>query len=190
VLTCAGPRELSINHADAVPQLYASTSRCAKAPFYGATGADHNVSIFAVRNKKIHARRRHAWDRALNGAAQVSYEQVTARLTPRLLAHLEAGEPVDISAWSQYFAYDVMGEVGLGKSFRMLENGGLHPSISWLIDGGWVLPILSAMPWLLRLLMEVYGAFGGSLGGFDDWCKAGMEEKIKVCWYQGTMRSC
>jgi len=68
---------------------------------------------------------------------------------------------LDVSAWSMYYAFDVMGEVGLGKDFSNLLSGQEHPAIKGVHDHMKILGILSTVPWLLNILSSIPGAAAG-----------------------------
>jgi len=140
------------------------------------------VNLFLVREKKLHALRRTAWDRSLNGPALSSYEAKVVQVTTLLINKLtaRAGTPVDISRWFRFLSFDVMGEIGLGKSYGMLESDKMHPAVTGLVDGQWYFGIFGAIPWAVRLLFSIPGA-GGQLVAFQRWCQAEMSARIKVC---------
>lgn len=73
----------------------------------------------------------------------------------------QSSQPLDVSAWSMYYAFDVMGEVGLGKDFSNLSSGQEHPAIKGVHDHMTMLGILSTVPWLLNILSSVPGAAAG-----------------------------
>jgi hypothetical protein len=109
------------------------------------------------------------------------YEPRVTALTDRLITQLRArvGTPVDITAWSNYYGFDVMGEVGFGRSWGMLESGKLHSAIRELHAAMVPLGVLGPVPWLLRLLTDLPGATK-ALQGFMDWCWKQLAEKKKV----------
>lgn len=109
------------------------------------------------------------------------YEPAVKRLTDLLISQLHArgGTAVDAVEWINFYAFDVMGQVGFGKPWGMLETGNLHEAIDQL-HGAWVsVGVLGHVPWLLRLATEIPGA-DAVLQGFMDWCWAQLAEKQKV----------
>lgn len=66
-----GPNKLSINSSDAILPLYASSQAFDKAVSYRPGGATE--SLFFMRGKGEHGRRRRIWAGALSAAAYVSY---------------------------------------------------------------------------------------------------------------------
>lgn len=89
------------------------------------------------------------------------------------------GSPVDVSAWSMFFSFDVMGEVGLGKDFSNLSTGNEHPAIARIHEHMSILGIMSNVPWLLNMLSAVPGATAG-YAPFFNWCSEQLKEKQTV----------
>ena len=81
------------------------------------------LSVHALRDIPSHAARRKYWDRGFSGAALSEY-------TPRIiekgeffvsrLKQISQNGPVDISEWTNYLLFDIMGELGFGQSFEMV----------------------------------------------------------------------
>ncbi|EOD51628.1 putative benzoate 4-monooxygenase cytochrome protein [Neofusicoccum parvum UCRNP2] len=92
-----------------------------------------------------------------------SYEDRVKAKTERLVEQLRdrANEPVNVTAWTNAFSLDVIGDVGLGTEFRSLDHGKDHPAIKGVHESMAIIGFLSAVPWLLKLLSETPGASGG-----------------------------
>lgn len=61
-----GPREVSINRASAIKQIYGPPSGCMKGPWYSQVSDDvTKISLNSIRDFELHRRRRRAWDRGL-----------------------------------------------------------------------------------------------------------------------------
>ncbi|EAT86220.2 hypothetical protein SNOG_06389 [Parastagonospora nodorum SN15] len=125
-------QEISINRKEAVPLLYGPNSQCLKSTWYGQTGNDpQKCSIHMTRDFNGHRLRRRAWDKGFSIKALSSYEpriKSKADLFKSQLAKA-AGKPMDVSTWSMFFSFDVMGEVGFGKDFNNLNTGVEHSAI-------------------------------------------------------------
>ncbi|KAA8901371.1 cytochrome P450 67 [Sphaerosporella brunnea] len=176
-----GPREVSVIRASAVQTIYGAQSTCSRAPFYSQVADHPNCSLHASRDRVYHNLRRRAWDRGFSTAMLKDYEPRMGALTDLLIAQLRSrvGTPVDITTWSNYYSFDVMGDVGFGKSWGMLESGKLHKAINELHAAMALLGYIGQVPWLSRLLMELPAATK-ALKGFQDWCWKQMEEKKKA----------
>jgi hypothetical protein len=62
LLTSSGPTELSINHPDALNTIHSGQSQCTKGPWYSMLHPF--ISLFAIRDKAEHSRRRKPWELA------------------------------------------------------------------------------------------------------------------------------
>jgi tryprostatin B 6-hydroxylase len=112
----------------------------------------------------VHDLRRRVFSKAFSPAAMREYEA-------RVVVHCQlfvdqmkkvAGRPFDASEWCKYFAFDVMGDVGLGKEFHMLTEA----------TNRWIPPLLehsmahvgmtSPVPWMAPILHKMPGAGAGA----------------------------
>lgn len=90
-----------------------------------------------------------------------------------------AGTPMDMSAWSMFFSFDVMGEIGFGKDFSNLATGVEHVAIQGIHSHMNMLGILSTVPWFLNLVSSIPGAAGG-YAEFFSFCAKEIRAKEKV----------
>lgn len=86
---------------------------------------------------------------------------------------------VNITDWSMFLSFDVMGEVGFSKDFDNLATGNEHPAIKGIHDHMLILGILSNVPWLLNIISSIPGAAAGYTGFFN-WCSNETEEIEKA----------
>lgn len=86
---------------------------------------------------------------------------------------------MDAVEWCSFYAFDVMGQVGFGRPWGMLEDGNLHEAIGQLHKAMVPLGVLSPVPWLLRLVTDIPGA-NAAVQDFMAWCWAQLAEKKKV----------
>jgi hypothetical protein len=89
------------------------------------------------------------------------------------------GAAVDATAWSNYLSFDIMGIIGFGKSWGMLETGEYHDAIKKLHESMFIFAVLWETPWVIRGLEMIPGA-ARAMKGFRGWCKEQLEEKQKV----------
>ncbi|KAF2493710.1 putative benzoate 4-monooxygenase cytochrome P450 [Lophium mytilinum] len=174
-----GPRELLIARKSAVPIIYGPNSECRKSTWYGQTGNDpKKCSIHMTRDFKAHKLRRRAWDKGFSIKALSTYEPRIKAKADLFMSALSAraGKPMDMSAWSMFFSFDVMGEVGFGKDFNNLTSGVEHPAIAAVHEHMTMLGVLSNVPWLLNLLGSIPGAAAG-YSGFFNWCGSQIKDK-------------
>ncbi|KAL4939655.1 hypothetical protein BDV06DRAFT_214127 [Aspergillus oleicola] len=155
-----GPRELSIIDPEAVVALYGPQAQVSKGPWYGVLAP--RVSLQGERDKKTHAKRRKAWDMGFSSKTLRNYEDRVSKYTNQLVAAVEravtVGTSIDMSKWSNYYSFDVMGDMAFGKSFGMLLNGqdtyfltALHADMVIIGLFGhliWLLPFFKLVPGL------------------------------------------
>jgi hypothetical protein len=91
-----------------------------------------------------------------------------------------AGQPVNLTEWTMFLTFDVMGVVGFSKDFQQLEAAKEHSAIKGLHDQMAALGLLAHIPWFLSLLGSIPG-LSGSYGLFTDYCHKQVKEKVDVC---------
>lgn len=83
---------------------------------------------------------------------------------PRIKEHVDelearfgkdAGRVVDAYQVFSWFGFDVMGDLGFGRSFGMLRNGEWLEAIAILKEGMVFLGPFAPLPWLPRIALEV-----------------------------------
>lgn len=177
-----GPRYLSINRAEAIPLVYGPPVRCLKGAWYSQTGGKlENCSLNQTRDPEAHRARRRAWDRAFSMKALASYEPRVGKKCDKLIEQLYArkDEVIDIQKWASFFAFDVMGDVGLGKEFGTLDAGEDHPAITAVHDAMYSVGLMTPVPWLISLLTAIPGA-ASAIVDFQAYCASAVDEKEKT----------
>ncbi|KAH8800518.1 putative benzoate 4-monooxygenase cytochrome P450 [Flagelloscypha sp. PMI_526] len=151
-----GPREISIRKSAAIPIIYGPSSKCTKSPWYSRHNLpEHDNGLINLRDPSEHRRRRRAWDRGLNAQSLSVYEpRVESKADSlicqlRLQAHSES--PINMTAWCGFFAFDVMGDIGLGKDFQSVETGTEHPAMTFIHLATRIVALGGTLPWLMRL---------------------------------------
>lgn len=132
-----GPNTLSINNPAALKAIYGHRANVRKSDFYLSFPAVPGAfSTHTAMDLKMHARKRrvmsHAFsDAALRGVEDFVLEHVSAyinALTDRFNRPNDARhdskwtEPKNISTWSTYLGFDVMGDLAFGRGFGMLTG--------------------------------------------------------------------
>ncbi|RBR25622.1 uncharacterized protein FIESC28_01585 [Fusarium coffeatum] len=118
-----GPMELSIATPSAFRILHANNSPIVKGPFYSV--ANPWVNLLADRNRKRHAIRRKTWDKAFTAKALRDYEPRVVKYTKQLTQQIAKteGEPMNVSAWINFYTFDIVGDLAFGTSFDYLVKG-------------------------------------------------------------------
>ncbi|KAL4862506.1 cytochrome P450 [Aspergillus spectabilis] len=174
-----GPRELSINRPSAVHAFCGPQSPCTKPTWYSHVSDDKTqISLNSTRDPDVHRRRRRAWDRGFSMKALVTYESRVQHKVDVLVSQIRSrlGQPLNISQWTMYLAFDVMGLVGFSKDFRQLEEATEHAAIKELHGQMLFLGILKPVPWILTILGVIQGLVG-DYGQFMTYCRDRIAEK-------------
>ena len=90
------------------------------------------------------------------------YEDRVARNACELEAAFSqlAESSVNISVWFQYFAFDVMGELGFGESFNQVRTAKSHFETDFFRHGMSILALVTPVPWLYHLTRSLPGLPG------------------------------
>lgn len=152
-----GPSELSIIDPDAVSAVFGPSSKCTRAAWYGMA---HPIrAIFHTRSKFEHEKRRQVWAPGLSTQALKAYqpriESNIAGLVQQIERHGARREVVNASRWFNYLSFDVMGDIGFGKSFGMLDKGEKLEVLKKLEDGQKGLGVFGVVPWLFMVLTKI-----------------------------------
>jgi len=168
-----------------------------KSNWYGEP-TDKRKSLQTTRSPEIHKRRRKTWDQAFSAkgkflaspgreltltclSALASYQPRLKSKVDLLIAQLaqREGEPVNASSWSVFFAFDVMGDVGFGKDFHMLESGKEDDGIFAIHNNMSAFGYMHHVIWLLHFLISIPG-MKSPMNIFRDWCEGQVVEKQQV----------
>lgn len=149
-----GSSTLMIADPLAVSAIHGPGSRCHKGSMYDFE--QPNLGI-ATRDDDVHAVRRRVWSRGFGERALRGYEDRIAGYVQMLLARLastsSSGEPVDAARLVEHFAFDVLGDLALGRDFGMIRDGG-NEAVEQLVEGMKIMALRLPM-WLLRLMVDV-----------------------------------
>ncbi|KXJ88976.1 cytochrome P450 [Microdochium bolleyi] len=179
-LVRTGPREVTILRKSAVDLIYGPKSSCRKSTWYGQTGNDpHKASLHMCRDHDAHRQRRKAWDKALSVKALNSYEPQIKAQVDALIRQLYSHGQVNITDWSMFFAFDLVGQVGFSKDFGQLSSGKEHSAIRPIHAHIKLLGIFQTVPWLLYLLSCFPGA-AATYSEIFDFCANEIRNKRKV----------
>jgi len=189
---------VSIKGVSGILAVYGAGSKCRKSVTYDMITPDAASSLQTERNPRYHHARRPAWDKALSArseyhppfslqltnslAANMEYEPRLMKLTNLLVSKFSdyEGNPVEISTWFRYFAFDMMGELGFNKTYGSVESGTLHPAIQKIHDLLWINTILGLVPWLPATLLRI-PFLPNPLNPLKNFSEQSLKERVKVC---------
>ncbi|PVH96582.1 cytochrome P450 [Periconia macrospinosa] len=175
-----GPSELSIIDPDAVEAIFAFNSQCTRAAWYGM--ADPIKAIFHTRDRAEHEKRRQVWSQGLSVKSLKEYEsrieQHIQKLVEKIGDACAEKKPLNASTWLNYLSFDVMGEIGFGRGFGMLESGEKLDALKILENGQMGLGIFGVVPWLFMMLTKIPW-ISAEHDVFVKWCEKQMEDRKK-----------
>jgi cytochrome P450 len=178
------PNRYSISDPTAIRTIYGPGSKFSKSDFYRPFGAldETHADLFSERINAKHALQRRHTANMYSMSSLVMYEPFVDKVNSEFMAaisqHARTERAFDLFTWMQFYAFDVIGEITIGRSFGLIEAGNdkngllhaihvtgityssnaglvpeIHPLIVWLQDA---LPFSS--PW-----KAVQGAIGGEI---------------------------
>ena len=124
------PTHVSFNDPAAVRDIYTHLNggKIMKDEFYdNLAGEFHNIAN--VRNREEHSRKRKYFSHAFALKSIMELEPIVHRYVAELVGRLdfavenEPGSSLNINSWLNFFTFDVIGEVAVGKSFGFLKAG-------------------------------------------------------------------
>ncbi|GFN18246.1 cytochrome P450 [Aspergillus tubingensis] len=153
-----GPREISVCRASAIQAIYGPPSRCIKGPWYDQiTHENDKKTLFAIRDLKVHSKRRRQWDQAAKGIqCYHNFVQEQSKILIKKIREHQ-GRPMDVTNWINCYAFDVMGHVVLGAELGMLKTGKRIPELQIIDEGQRYVAVAGTMPWIPPLLMRIPG---------------------------------
>lgn len=164
-----GPREISVANPAALDVIYGPTgpsTQMTRGPWYQAQEMTPNVYSLQTQPKMSdHNRRRRDWDPAFRIKALESYQPNIIRNAELLLQQIEqlsTEGPVDIKECMLWFGFDVMGELGFGRSFGTLKDAKTSSIVHLVEFGARAINTMGNVPYLsyiLRLLPSPLKAF-------------------------------
>ena len=173
-----GPSNISTIHPKAITAIYGRGSPCIKGEWYSLM--DPLTSMHTTRDRKFHDERRRIWSNAFNPMVIRNYEKRINRYQDQLIDYLSArdGQTLEVREVVNLYAFDVMGDLAFGASFRMLEKGDTHWAIRIMQEG--TKPVGLQLPdWLVRLLLITPGAMKDFYRFVRD-CQERLETRMKV----------
>ena len=87
-----------------------------------------------------------------------------------------SGNPLNASAWFNYYSFDVMGDFAFGKSFDMLKTGKMHFAIDWLEKSMFLLGRFSPIAWAIPV-GAIAPIVGRDFRRFISWCSEQVEKR-------------
>jgi len=128
------PNEVAISDPEGFKQIHAVTSKFTKSIWYEKLTHFPRLSVFTMRNPKQHAARRKLFARAFSKSyLRENWESTVkdkCRLAVQSIKKQAEGGSADVLKWWTFMATDIVGRLGFGESFGMLELGHVCHTVS------------------------------------------------------------
>lgn len=177
------PDELTIVDENAAKLLYGHGHNGDKTEWYDTWQIPGTApGLFAERNRKLHAFLRKRVSSAYSMSAILSFEPYIQDcldlLMVKLKKYADLGQVVDMSFWTNAFAFDVVGELGYGAALGGLETESDPMGVRHAIyNGFWAMANAGHLPgqaqfWFRNPIIEgIQRLFGvtNQFDGFQAW---------------------
>ncbi|KAG7058454.1 polyketide synthase [Colletotrichum scovillei] len=153
-----GPNAVMVSQPDAIEKIYGFKRRFEKSEFYDSImpriRGGKIPDVFATRDENIHRRMRRPVANLYSLTNLMSFEPVVNSTLQHLFQRLDElfldkKVDVDLFKWTQYFMFDVLGEVTFSKELGCLDQGG---DVEGVIENNWryfnMIAANTQMPWL------------------------------------------
>ncbi|PLB55510.1 benzoate 4-monooxygenase [Aspergillus steynii IBT 23096] len=172
------PREISINDASAIKEIYGVGTTCTKGVFYDLNHP--NRSLQMCREKAFHSRRRRVWDLGFNSRALTGYEPFIREHCDDLVERIssQTEEPILINDVLDGFAWDAMGILAFGRSFGMVK-GNSHPMLDAMRAAKKSGAFILTATWMLIMARHL-PVINSASAKWVEWCAEMLEERRKM----------
>lgn len=90
-----------------------------------------------------------------------------------------AGKSVDVTQWSMFYTFDVMGLIAFSKDYQQLDDATEHFAIAAMHGQMKAIGLFTAVPWLSSILLSLPGMSGAD-GVFKDYATSQIEQRKLV----------
>ncbi|KAL4929023.1 cytochrome P450 [Aspergillus undulatus] len=156
------PNMYSIDDLDAAKIIYGHGTKFTKSDWYSTwtVPAITPVNLFAIQDPKMHAASRRQFASYYSMSTMVSYEAYVDECIRTFHAILEkcSGEKkrMNMGVWLQYYAFDVIGNITFGKSFRFLEGAkDINDMMAKLDQANLYSALAGLFPWIHDLVIRL-----------------------------------
>ncbi|KAH7345800.1 cytochrome P450 [Pyrenochaeta sp. MPI-SDFR-AT-0127] len=173
-----GPTELSVIHPSAPQVILGPSTKCTKGVWYDM--AQPLRTMHQTGDIGFHDFRRRSWDRAFSQKALQVYELIISEYADMFIekARQQDSKPINLTKWSYWYAWDIVGNVGFGKRFGALESLTPHFAIANLFEYIRPMGIFIPIPWLFQIFKTIRSTASHN-HPFIDWCNEQLDSRIK-----------
>ncbi|KAI9791595.1 MAG: hypothetical protein M1816_003681 [Peltula sp. TS41687] len=174
-----GSNDLSIIHPKAVSAIYGVGSRCIKSDWYEQNRPV--ISMQTTRDRAIHDQRRRIWSAAFSDKAIRTHEEKIKVYQDKLMAHIAAFDDekvVNVAKWFSLYSFDVMGVIGFGEPFGVLDSSGRHWAVKLWSEAFELLSYIFPA-WFFRILVSM-PKVSNDWWKFLEYCNRMLDERRKA----------
>ncbi|PWN45019.1 cytochrome P450 [Ceraceosorus guamensis] len=175
-----GPRELSINIVGAISAIYATGLQ--KGPWYECLAITRKEarSLHTLKTMKAHNERRRQWDGAFRSSALKGYELNVQRNVEKaidaLLDKADGKTTQDIGHWLDWLTMDIVTELGVGRSFHMLDTANTAKEIELIQES---LAVLMPMGNVAGYIRDILAYLPSPTAAIESWCRETVRQRIR-----------
>lgn len=92
------------------------------------------------------------------------------------------GQVMDISKWTMYFSFDIMGRIAFSKDFYQLNEAKEHFAIAAMHDQMAQVGLMGSVPWLMHIVVRM-PFLGGATKTFFDYTRMQIDQRRQVIKY-------
>lgn len=126
------PTEVAVSDVEGFKQIHAVSSKSTKDAWYEKLTNFPHHSVFTMRNPKDHAQRRRFFARGFSKTYLREHWEGTIKEKCRFAVEQMRKDAIagscDVLKWSGFMAADIIGCIGFGESFGLLERGEVSTS--------------------------------------------------------------
>jgi cytochrome P450 len=188
-----GPNWVSLRSAAAIPIIYGGNKASGRRPwtkgdwYEGSLRGAKRISLHQEVDIDKHAQRRKLWDLGFSGKALADYKSEILTFCDKLSHNVATaaanGAPIDMALQSHCFSFDVMGVLGFGAPFDMLETSKKHFFVETLEQAMQARIPFHEVSWI-QLLLHTVVPVPKRLEVFQQQNKERFEKRLK----QGSSR--
>lgn len=175
-----GPRELSINIVGALSAIYATGLQ--KGPWYECLAITRKEarSLHTLKTMKAHNERRKQWDGAFKISALRGYEknvqQNVDKAIEALLERADGKAEQDMGHWLDWLTMDIVTELGVGRSFHMLDTANTAKEIELIQES---LAVLMPMGNVAGYIRDILAYLPSPTAAIESWCRETVRQRIR-----------
>ncbi|KAJ9606314.1 hypothetical protein H2200_009275 [Cladophialophora chaetospira] len=156
-----GPRSVTVFDPAAVPTIYGVRSKLDKGNAYVPfRQAGVTTSLLSIADEKTHSQYRKLVSNAYSMTSLKGYEPYVDDMVKRFVEacnnHANTRTPMNLSLWCQYYCFDVVSKITMGKPLGSMDGEGhdAYGLVQRVRAFGFYAGLVSQMPWLHKVFQD------------------------------------